>query len=165
MNQRILMVLGLVFLIIAIGVVALAVYGSEDGPADEETRSSFNPAISVAAFLPIIIALSQMQRPEYPAQQVFYQLSHGKIDTREKRIAPYLSNRFRSSSQHARLLQIDALAALQTAKSEAGDPTTIAIILRDGAEYICRVVERNKQVDGTGYGKWVVDEMQGSELN
>lgn len=166
MNRRLWLILGLVLFLIFGGLVALAISGDRDNePAESSSSSSFNPAIYMGAFLPMIVAISQMQRPEYPVQQVFYQLRHAKPEVLAKRIAPYLSRDFRSSNRHADLLQSEPLAALQVTKSEPSEPARISVLLRDGSRYTCRVVPRDKSVDGAGYGKWVIDDLQGPGLS
>lgn len=165
MNRRVLLIIVVVFFVIIGGIVALAVHGDRDNKPSSDSSSSFNPAIYVGAFLPIFVALAQMQRPEYPAEQVFYQLRHAKIDAREKRIIPYLSQRFRSSGKLRCLLQLETVAALRLAKSEPNDPAHVTVWLRDESEYTCQMVARDKQVDGSGNGKWVIDGISGPGLN
>ncbi len=165
MNKRVLLIVCVVLFVIVGGIVALATLGDRDNePSEGSSSSSVNPAIYVGSFLPIIIAISQMQRPEYPAEQVFYQLRHAKPDKREKLVALYLSQRFRSGNKLSSVLRLEGVAPLRQAKSDPNDPTRVSVRLKDETEYTCRVAVRDKQVDGSGYGKWVIDDISGPGL-
>jgi len=165
-NKRVLLIVCVVLFLITGGIVALALMGDRDSePSGSSSSSSVNPAIYIGSFLPIIVALSQMQRPEYPAEQVFYQLRHAKPDKKEKLVALYLSQRFRSSSKLSSVLRLEGVAPLRQAKSDPNDPTRVSVRLKDETEYTCRVALRDKQVDGSGYGKWVIDDITGPGLS
>ena len=170
MDRRQLIIIGiLVFSVVLIGAITLAIVsgnGETSPPRDDDSGSpSSSPAFIPAIITPWIVIFASLNSPTAPLTNAWYHCVKKQGERRAKAIAPYLSRRLKDSSKYSILLAIEPIAIKKvTQPNKKTHPGELVFILKDGREYACTTVKRDKSVDGSGTGNWVLDDIRGHEF-
>lgn len=168
MDRSKLVIIGVIVLaIVLVGVITLAIVsGNDPQPNNDESRSrSSSAAVFPAIIAPWLAIFANLNGPTAPLTNTWYHCVKKLGEKRAKAIAPFLSRRLKDSSKYQVLLTIEPIAIKKvTQPNKKAHPGELVFILKDGREYTCTTVKRDKSVDGAGAGNWVLDDIQGHEF-
>jgi hypothetical protein len=153
--------------IIMIAAAAMALLGMIGGIAGKLSgdpagaSSSYNPAVFVGAFLPIIITVVNSRNPSNPVYNLIFVLSNKKysIDKKKGNLDYYITKKFKKGEKYTLLIEEGFEKCKKvTVKERDKDSSVVLAELSKGEKYEFIVVKRTKENSIKTAGSWIIDD-------